>query len=412
MPAGDGEQRESARLDRATLSEVAARLAAVRRRCADDADLGDRRTAALTLLDAVLADLDAGMTSDGAPLSSDDVILGLATVESLFESAGSTGFVSVIASIRSSLNPRLETSDGDDPPPPQRFRPPPGSARPRRRPRPAPPSSAVSPPGSQTERAGLSGRLIVVLAVVVLAVGAATMLLRRDRASFNRPTAVPTVEAKPRRIVDSTKPEPAHERREPVVVGDEFDEHEEEMARFTLEIRLAEQGLADGDVNRALEHFALAASIDRHHHRVVATGKRLIAALLQEADRAWDAGDPDRAGKRVQGARSLARGLRLDESPVDNVERKLAVMTRFEDVDPRDREGLMRAIERPVRLTLKSRDVVFGHLTGIEDDVLLVEVYSGIEGGEAEFSTRILLSTVRSLRVYDAREPSEIITGD
>lgn len=193
---------------------------------------------------------------------------------------------------------------------------------------------------------------------------------------------------------------------------DEFESHEEDMAEFTLEIHLAESTLQEGDLKASLRHFAAAAAIDRHHSRVIDMGKALIAALLQEADIAYDSGDWDLAGTRVQNARNIARGLRLDDSTIDSTALKHEVMTRFEDVTPDDDQALRRAIGHPVRLTLKTRDVIFGHLRDIEDDILLVDVYSGVRGGGVEFSTSILASTIREVRVYDARDPSEIVTGD
>lgn len=184
------------------------------------------------------------------------------------------------------------------------------------------------------------------------------------------------------------------------------------MADFTLEIRLAESTLNDGDVSESLRHFAAAAAIDRHHRRLVGMGRSLIAALLREADLAYDNGDFEAAGKKVRSARGIARGLRLNDSAIDNTAKKLAAMTRFEDITPNDAEALRNAIGRPVRLTLKTRNVIVGHLLEINDGILLLDVYSGVKGGEVEFSASILASTIKEIRVYDAQEPAEIMVGD
>lgn len=404
-------QRGSGGLDKTTLQEIANRLREVRRHCRDDADVAEYREASMGLIDAVLADLEASLESDAGSMAADDLDLGLATVEEMFRTGDAQGFVRVIASIRNSLSgPADPPSPVEEPPPPRRFQPSPDDAVRRRRPKPKTARSAALT--AKAPQKGRSGRLIFAL-IVIGAIGVSAVVYLQDRV----PETLAPLSA-----------EPATANRQEVVsipvleiptvvpnrrgFDDDFDYQEEAMARFTLEIRLAESALADGDLNSSVRHFATAAAIDRHHHRVISMGKALIAAFLQEADLAYDAGNPDLAGKRVQSARDLARGLRLDESPIDNTARGLAVRTRFEDIETRDVEKLRRAVGHPVRLTLKSKDVVFGYLMEIDNEILLVDVYSGIRGGEAEFSTKILASTVGEIRVYDAAQPSEIVTGD
>lgn len=411
MEFTDVNQRESGGLDKAKLKETANRLREVRRRCRDDADAADYREASMGLIDAVLADLDASMESGAGSMAADDLDLGLATVEEMFRTGDAPGFVRVIASIRNSLSaPADEPSPVEELPPPRRFEPSPNDAVRRRRPKPKP-AMARAKPAAATKK-GRSGRLIFAI-VVICAIGVYALVYLQDRDSETQ-ALEPVSPAVTYGMEDVTIPV----FEIPTVVpsrrgfDDDFDYQEEAMARFTLEIRMAESALDDGDINTSVRHFATAAAIDRHHHRVIRMGKALISAFLQGADLAYDAGNPELAGKRVKSARDLARGLRLDESPIDNTAKKLAVMTRFEDIELRDVDGLVRAVGHPVRLTLKSKDVVFGHLKGIENEFLLVDVYSGIKGGEAEFSTKILSSTIRGIRVYDATQPSEIVTGD
>jgi hypothetical protein len=87
-------------------------------------------------------------------------------------------------------------------------------------------------------------------------------------------------------------------------------------------------------------------------------------------------------------------------------------LTQIEDIDPGDKGDLRGAVGHPVRATLKSRDVIFGHLLGIEDHLLRLIVYSGVDGGGDDFSTRIPISTVRTLRIYDAEIPEETVEVD
>jgi len=404
-------QHEFGGLDKAKLEEIANRLREVRRHCRDDDDVSDHRDASMGLIDAVLADLDASIKSGVGTMSADDLDLGLATVEEMFRTGDAPGFVRVIASIRSSLStPAVKPKPIQEPPPPRRFQPSPNDAVRRRRPKPIAASGRRKPAAAAQKPR--SGRLILAIVVIgAIGISAVVHFQNRDLETSTAEAITPVVsygsEDIPIPVLDIPTPIPSRRG-----FDDDFDYQEEAMARFTLEIRLAESALADGDLRSSVGHFAIAAAIDRHHHRVIAMGKALIATFLQDADRAYDSGNTDLAGKRVQSARDLARGLRLDESPIDNTARDLEVRTRFGDIDAGDAASIERAVGNPVRLTLKSKDVVFGHLKEIDGEFLLLDVYSGIKGGEAEFSTRVLASTIRKIRVYDASDPSEIVTGD
>ena len=411
MTPTDESKAETGGLGNDSIQQIASRLREVRRRCADEPVLEDRRDKAVEGLDAVLADLNKSLGSDSEPMEVVDLDLRLATIEDLFESMSSHGLARVIANIRSSLSVAPEDpAEEEEPPPPRRFQPPPTSAV--RRPRPRPKArggkaQAAAPPGR-----GFFGWLKwIILVGSAVAVAAAVYLQRTEPEAQPVAPSKPVVVHKP--VVFAMAPPPA-QNTEPVKWRgkDEFDPGEEDIARFTLEIRLAESSLDDGDIRGSLRHFATAAAIDRHHRRVVDMGKALIAALLQQADLAIDRGDRESAGKTVQSARSIARGLRLDDSVIDMTAKKHETMTRFEDITPEDGEALQRAVGRPVRLTLKTNDVIFGHLQEIQNDVLLVDVYAGVKGGGVEFSTSILASTINEVRVYDAEQPSEIVTGD
>ncbi len=407
----DESKAETGGLDSNSVQQIASRLREVRRRCADEPVLADRRDKAVESLDVILADLNASLGSDSESMDIDDLDLRLATIEDLFESMSSHGLARVIANVRSSLSVTPDDPEKEEePPPPRRFQPPPTSAV--RRPRPRPKARKGQVQVAKPTGRGFFGWLKWII-LIGSAVGVAAVVYFQQTEPEAPPAAPPerVVIAEP--VVFTMAP-PAAQKTGPVKWRgkDEFDPGEEDIARFTLEIRLAESSLDDGDIRGSLRHFATAAAIDRHHRRVVDVGKALIVALLQQADLAIDRGDRESAGKTVQSARSIARGLRLDDSAIDNTAKKHATMTRFEDISPQDGEALGRAVGRPVRLTLKTKDVIFGHLQEIREDVLLVDVYAGVKGGGVEFSTSILASTINEVRVYDAEQPSEIMTGD
>jgi hypothetical protein len=395
-------------LGRARLKQITGRLNEVRRRSVDDPAEAHRPNRATEALDAVLADLDDCLTTPARAMGLDDIDLRLAAIEELFDSSGSPGLGRVVSSIRTSLSAAIENAPADDePPPPRRFTPPPTAAVRRARPRKGPTPAAVR------SRKGSSRWLIP--GVVIAAVIAVAAVVTLRRIAPETPPPEPTVRAVTEGQPVSEAPVPAAtptQRPEPSRFDDEFESREEQMARFTLEINLAESTLRAGDLHASLRHFAAAAAIDRFHRRVISMGKSLIAALLHEADLAGDKGDWELAGRRIDDARNIARGLRLDDSVVDSTAQKLATMTRFDDISPQDAEGLQNAIGRPVRLTLKTSDVILGQLLDVKDGILLLDVYSGVKGGGVEFSTSILASTIKEIRVYDAKRPSEIMAGE
>ena len=110
-------------------------------------------------------------------------------------------------------------------------------------------------------------------------------------------------------------------------------------------------------------------------------------------------------------ARHIARGLHLDTSAIDQTAQKHAAMTRFEDITPEDPGAFSRAVGHSVRVTLTNRDEISGRLEAFENNTLILEVHSGVEGGGVQFSKKIPLAVVRELRIFDAERPSETVLG-
>jgi hypothetical protein len=186
----------------------------------------------------------------------------------------------------------------------------------------------------------------------------------------------------------------------------------ETLAQFTREINLAQDALRSEDLHLALQHFAAAASIDRHHRRVFDMAESLIDALLKGADAAFDNSEWELAADRIDDARHIARGLHLDTGAIDRIAQNHAAMTRFEDAAPEDRGAFRRAVGHSVRLTLKSGEVLSGRVEAFEGNALLLEVHSGVEGGGVQFSKEIPLAIISELRIFDAERPSETVLGE
>jgi hypothetical protein len=396
----DIKRPDSGGLGNDRLQGIISRLKEVRRKCADSPVLAGRQNVAVEGLAAVLADLETCMGNDAEPMQAGDLDLRLATIEERFEATGSHGVGQVIASIRTSLAVQSEEPRPDEePPPPQRFQPSPGSAVRRRRPR---PNSRKNPTKTTatTPKGGFKWLRLMVLIVGTTAVAAFVYL---KWFAPETPSPAPPNSAAIERPVFSTRSISIAPENAPTQSGsnEDFDPHEEDMARFTFEISLAELSLEDGNLNESLKHFAAAASIDRHHQRVVSMGKSLIAAMLHDADLAYDNGNRELAGKKVQSARSIARGLQLVGSSVANTNQQDASTVYFVEITPRDGEALGRAVGQKVRLTLKTRDVVYGYLIEIEDHILYLDIYAGIMGQSVDSAAPIPASTIKDLRVYN-----------
>ncbi len=398
MAPNDDKDLEKGNPERDKLKEIIKRLKEVQRKCADTPGVGGRGNTAVVGLTAILSELESSLDPGSELMEVEILDLRLATVEEMFEATGSPGVARVLSRIRTSLAiPSEDTGKEEEPPPPQRFQPSPTSAVRRRRPKPKTRRSPAPAPPPKRRFGWLFVAILILGAAAVAALMYqqqlgpwATSSASSDQATIERPL-IPWRST----ITDSaTAPSGSGS-------GHGIDLKEEDMARFTFEMSLAESSLQEGNINESLRHFAAAAAIDRQHRRVVAMGKILVAAMLQDADQAYDNGDRNAAGKRVENARSIARGLQLVGAPSENNTQPSATTARFEDISPRDGEALSQAVGHMVRLTLKSRDIMYGYLIQIRDDLLILDAYSGPDGPGIDSSSSILDSTIREVRVYD-----------
>lgn len=393
------------------LLQVVARLKEVRRRFVREAGDGDRFDHAEQRLDDVIRDLERGLGPGDHPLELDDLELRLAAVEEMVEGLGFPKYAHVVGSIRDTMvtvsgGGRAEI--GDEPPPPQRYEPAPtriarsGSSR----------AEAAAPrTAGRTPRRRWRLTLLIVVLVLVGGLAAAYHL---GVVPLDRWTAAwwpePETGAPP-------NPEPAPSRTEPEVGAtveptpkiEQFRVNARALGQVVHELDAAETALDDDDIDRALRHFAAAAEIDRHHRGVVSLAGRLIDALLERSERAFDAALWQEAASRVEDARHIASGLYLDTTEIDQVARRHAAMTRFRDVDPHDRGSIRTSVGRAVRVTMNTRDQLLGKLEALDGDRLVLAIHSGVHGGGVEFRKEIPLEEVLGIRVYEATRVADLI---
>jgi len=407
-------ESDAGQIEAHELLEIVSRLGEVRRRFIRHAGEGERFDLAEERLDEVILDLKAWLKPGGSPVELDDLGLRLGALEEMLEGLGFPGYAHVVESIRdrlAALEDPNEQVGGDEPPPPRRFEPPPhAAAAVRRSPRTrAPTRSGAERRGGERRRIGLW----VALLLIVVGAGAAAVvdyltpggLLKQPR--FGSKTAAVRIPE-----VGDEHPEPATGPRvEPTPEVEPFRAAAHSLGELVHELGAAEDSLNDGDLDDALQHFANAAAIDRHHRGVISMASNLIAALLRDADQAFDNGQWSRAAARVDDARHLANGLYLDTTEIEQTARRHAAMTRFVDLRPSNSAGIRAAVGRAVRVTLTTGDQLFGRLEAFEDNRAHLAIQSGVEGGGVRFSKEIALAEMTEIRVYEASNPSQVVLG-
>ena len=410
MSPANAEQFDSSGVEAHRLLEASTRLKEVRRRYGVDSGDGEQFALTKDHLDSIISDLDGWLKPGGKAIGIGDLDLRLAVLQEMIESVGFPGYAHVIANVRENLLEPVEDAKADEePPPPQRYEPP----------------AAHVADGSATEahldeweilaaaerRQGRWGWLIWSTLIGGFLAAAALLFFWQGEARHGSPDRTGQVPIEEPDVLEPTAvpappliPDPADMEEE-----DEFSA--ESLAQIVREINLAHDALSHQDIDMALQHFLAAAAIDRHDRRVSALAGSLIDSLLKEADEAFDNGKWGLAADRVEVARRIARGLYFDPSAIDQTAQKHADMTRFEDVTPEDQRAFSRAVGHAVRVTHTNGEVLFGRLEAFEDNTLLLEVHSGVEGGGVQFSKSIPLVMIRELRVFEAERLSETVLG-
>ena len=410
MSPAKAQQSDSGSVEAHRLLEALTRLQEVRKRYIFDSGDGQRFAPTKDYLDAIISDLDGWLKPGGKPIEMRDLDLRLAVLQEKIDFVGFPGYAHVVASVRKNLLQPVEDANADEqPPPPQRYEPPATQV--------ADQSTSEACLDEWEIRAAAEHRQRpwgwMVWPTLVGGFVAAVVLLffwqgETGRGSPDRIEQIPVDEPE---IRESTAAPAPTLISEPAEMEEEEEFSAESLAQLVREIDLADDALKDQDLERALRHLLAAAAIDRYDRRVSALAGSLIDALLKQADKAFDDGEWGLAADRVDVARRIARGLYFDPSAIEQTAQKLADMTRFEDLTPDDRRAISRAVGHVVRVTHTNGEVLFGRLQAFEDNIILLEVHSGVEGGGVEFSKSIPLEMIRELRVFESERLSETVLG-
>ena len=404
-------ESETGQYEAHELLEIVTRLKEVRRRFVRNAGGGDRFDHTEECLDSIILDLSEWLKPGGHPVELDDINLRLAAVEEMIEGLGFPGYAHVVASVMDTLAAFALDDDPDgeeEPPAPRRFEPPPTTAV-------AGSSFGIGAAQAKT-RAGAGRRrweygwlipAVVIGGCVVAALAFGIFFL--DGSIPDLEDVADHIAAEDQNVEESPSAPAAVSKNESSPSEEPFRVATRTLGQLVHEIESAEAAMNNNDVDSALQHFAAAAAIDRHHRGVVSLAKSLIDQLLKRADEAFDNTEWELADKRVDDARHLARGLYLDTSGIDQMVRKHAALTRFDDLRPDDQVSIRRAVGHSVRVTLTTREVLFGRLETFEDNRLMLAIHTGVDGGGVDFSKEILLEKILELRVYEASRVSETV---
>ena len=359
-----------------------------------------------------LADLVEGvetcLLSGLPPPVEGEIELQLEALEQLFEASGDPRTGKVIGGIRESLVRSRGGAPADEPPPPRRFDPPrEGMVR-----RSEPPvwgalRRAVQEFGEDPwERLDAAPRRrtwwLGAAAMAALAVIVVLVVRPQGWGSGDVPPAAPpAVEAVEQGRVPGG-PEPTFQP-EVLDLVEEAEAYEVQLELVKLEAEAGWRAIRSANLDQGVARLAAAATLDRHHRLVAELGRGVVRALVEAADGGANYGRWEEASERLAQARAVAEGLSLELAAVEAAEQRLAATRRFTYVLPEDHGGIRAAVGREVRITVIGAPPLDGVLRAFHDDVLSLEVDSGVPGGEVAFTTQLSLTRVRELRVFTDR---------
>ncbi len=186
----------------------------------------------------------------------------------------------------------------------------------------------------------------------------------------------------------------------PIVLLIDEDPIDDISARVTIEIKRAEAAIKERNLGQAIDAFAAAVAIDRHHRLINDTAEKVIKLMLDEADRATEIGRWDRASKLVDDALSLANHFYLDTGAIKHTRSRHNSTARFVDTLPDDLKAINLAIGKRVKATLLDSDTIRGTIQTVSPSSITLDVNSGVGGGQVRFTRDYPLNEIQNIRVY------------
>ena len=172
-------------------------------------------------------------------------------------------------------------------------------------------------------------------------------------------------------------------------------------ARFAEEISQARLALARGDLEGAIPHLSAAALIDRNNANVTELAKRIVDGQIGHANHAAGEARYGDADEILERARRLAMRFNLETESIDDAADRYASMVRFTMVDPGNLRAIRAAAGKRTLLTLGDGTTREGRIEGVQGSVLALEVNDDVGGGAVRYIDDVLLSTIRSIKVFE-----------
>jgi hypothetical protein len=448
-------------IDSEQVSLIIARLQKIRRQRLSSAGDDEDFIRVQERIETIISSLEAALQPGAPPFDVDQLARELAIVERLFESSGLVNVANVIRSVESSLRALGATPSTREPPAPQRYEPPVEALFDLQDKPEVPDNPEDEPPWPDEPEPPLLLPLLLfygaggaclawaishsisgldeptadlMLPILGTVAGALIAWLHRYNGPLFRGGqsaggivlrllvvswslaglaglgVIMLGEAAPKQVPEPDPPPPepvatATADPEPTAVTTipeqpQAGDDDAMLKRVEEEIALADAALQDIDLQRAMQHFAAAAARDPHHRLVIEMAEKMVNALLDLSDEAAHQGDWDLAASRIEGARTIASRFYLNTDRINRVSRRHDTTDRFDDIQPDNLRAIQRAVGRSAKVTLTTSEVIKGRILKVNRTTLVLEMNTGVGGGQVHFTKEVPLRSIRRLRIF------------
>jgi hypothetical protein len=170
------------------------------------------------------------------------------------------------------------------------------------------------------------------------------------------------------------------------------------LAEAVGKARLA---LAEGDIDRAIDHLSQAALVDPDHATVLGTAGQIVDLLVDRANTAVDRGLWEIADLTLVRAGRIAIRFGLDPFSIDQAAHRYAQLERFILIKPGDADAIRAATGRRVTVFFKDGSTRKSVIKGIQGGRLLLDRDTTVRGGAMYYTEKVPLGDIDYLKVWD-----------
>jgi hypothetical protein len=370
------------------LRAVIPRLVDLQRKCRS---VGSRNTEALEMeirLESIVKRLqgseDGEAESEPPPYSA--LARELYAVERFFES---NGFLSIAKEV-AHVERTLEAHADEDEPAPVEPAPVPGDTD-LLLDRSAATDDSGAAAAAEVSKWAVPRPLAAIVGVSVVAIAVCIVLVVRHERPVHptvgelaaRPTPAPTV------VPPTPVPTPRRSANDPAP-----------GAILAEEVGKARLALAEGDVDKAIEHLSQAALVDGNHSTVLATARQIVELLVDRSDIAADRGLWEVADLTLARAGRIAGRFGLDTQRIEEEAHRHARMDRFTLIQPTDTQAIRAAAGKRVTVFLKDGSKQESIVKNVQGGNLLLDEDTTVRGGAVYYVEKVPLADIDYLKVW------------